>query len=243
MLTTFAAAALMIQGSPATSGGALVSKMLAKYYGAKTMKGEINYTATDGQGKAGVKTVFQFKQPSQLYIRQEKWGGSNPQTWIVSSDGKFFSYNTPSNIDWSSSDKRLVEPVTQNGEAYSYQKIYGVAAAFSLGDRSMPLDVAIGASVDLKHLSLTWINASDKGVAKVNGVDAHVVTGDWRPYGNNVNSGRYEMDIAEDGSLVRYIILRPFILSDGSTIPVTETWDVSIQVNGEVDPNLFRVVK
>ena len=207
------------------------------------MVGEINYTATDGQGKAGVKTYLQYQSPSQIYIRQDKWGGTTQRTWMVTSDGKYFSYNTPSTVDWSTNDRRLVEPVMQNGVQLDYKKIYDVAAANSLGDRSMPLDVAIGEKADLEHLRLTWVNARDAGPDKIDGKDVHRITGGWRPYGNAVqDSSVYEMYVTDEGELLQYAVKRPYLVNN-STVWVTETWTVNLKINAIPDPKLFTLVK
>lgn len=239
MLAAVAALVIVTQGQ--NSGSALVSKMLSKYYGAKSMTGTIDYTATDGQGKAGVKTVFQYQTPGLLYIKQEKWGKST-QTWLVTSNGKHFSYNTPDTVDYSTTDKRLVEPLQQGSVLYDYKKVYDIAAAHSLGDRSMPLDVAIGEKEDLKHLSLMWVSATDVGMMKVNNQDVHRISGPWRPYGNANPEGQYEIDVTEDGTLVRYIIQRPYTMPNGDKINITETWDADLKINGTPDPALFKLV-
>src|SRR4051812_37388578 len=99
MITTLAVSLVLLGNAPArphpqTPASQLVSKMLRYYADAQSMTGTITYTATDGGGKVQMVTYLQYEKPSKLFIKQVK-GGSQPMQWLVTSDGKLFSYDSP----------------------------------------------------------------------------------------------------------------------------------------------------
>src|SRR4051812_2027201 len=114
MLTTLAVTLALCAPGPkpqANAASQLVSKMLKYYSGAQSITGTITYTASDGAGSAQLITVLQYEKPSKLYIKQYK-GGPHQMMWLVTSDGKYFSYNAPDNLP--GSNERLVETVMQS---------------------------------------------------------------------------------------------------------------------------------
>lgn len=243
LAVSFALAGSPVQGNP---GSALVSKMLQYYSGAKSITGTITYSATDGAGKVQVVTTLQYERPSKLYIRQVK-GGQHPLRWLVVSDGKTFSYgHNPDSLD--PLQDRLREPVQQGTTTYDVNSIYAISATEGLGDRSIPLDIAIGRHEDLAHDNLTWMTVQLDGKTTYNGTSANLIKGKWRPYGEaatdtNRAPGRYEMVIADDGRLLSYSIMR-WIARDpqnpGDTFELRESWDVDLTVNGTPVQNLFK---
>jgi len=257
MLTILAfSLTLLGQAAPAQNPAAqLVSKMLAYYSNAPTMTGTITLTASDGKGQVQVVTHLQYQRPSKLYIRQEK-EGRDPLQWLTVSDGKLFSYDSPANLP--GRQHRLIESVyqlianefTSDGSAvhrdYNVGEIYSVVAEASLGDRSVPLDIAIGRVEHLNHDVLTWMTVESGGKATLNGTDVNVINGKWREYGNQVSDpqyapGTYEMLITDGGKLVRYTIKRKVGPKESGGVLLTEAWDVDLTVNGKPDPNLFRL--
>jgi hypothetical protein len=261
MLTTLALAIAFVQPAYPQGNAAsqVVSKMLAYYSSSQTLTGTILYTATDGQGKAQLQTTIQYEKPSKLYIRQVK-GGNNPQQWLVTSDGKFFSYDAPGHLlgvkqgsglvtgQEGSRTTRLVERVNQIDGVLDVGRIYAVAAYGSLGDRSMPLDVAIGRKEDLSHDVLMWMTVESGGKVELNGVQANLIKGKWRPYGDmkaneGFPPGLYEMLITDEGKLLRYQVDQWVGSKNGSEVKLRETWDVDLTVNGTTDSKLFRLVK
>jgi hypothetical protein len=269
MITTVAVALALSGTTPSQNPASqLVTKMLAYYANAQTMTGTIMLTVSDGAGQAQVSTDLAYERASKLYIKQAK-GGSSPRVWYVSSDGKNFSYEAPGNLP--GSNQRLIEPVTQrtddyetdaNGNfvldakkrpkpkmlTYDIGRIYSVAAP-NIGDRSVPLDIAIGRHEDLQHDVLTWMTVQSGGKVTVDGVEANSVIGKWRPYGeasNDANNapGQYELDITDDGKLVRYIILQ-YIRDprNGNTVNLTETWKVNLVPGGKPDAALFKLIQ
>ncbi len=268
MLATLAvscALAVLAPTAPKQSAASqLVSKMLQYYSSAQSLTGTILFTASDGAGKAQLLTTIQYEKPSKLYILQEK-RGSQPMQWIVSSDGKYFSYAPPeylASATFNSKPQRLIEPINQivPGEflknaagktvpkyaPYDVRQIYAVAAS-SLGDRSVPLDIAVGRTEDLKHDVLTWMTVIGKGKTTLNGVEANLIVGGWRPYGEaiadpNNPPGTYELYITDEGKLLRYTVTQ-LLGEAGNPTRLQETWDVGLTLNGKPDQNLFRLVR
>lgn len=256
MLTAVAALILMAmpQEQQANPAGQLVSKMLQHYSDAKSLTGTITYTATDGTGQAQLVTTLAYDKPSRLYVLQKK-GGKEPKQWLIVSDGKKFSYDVPDDLVGSQS-RHVTEPVRQTviDDAtskpvlvnYDIGRIYTVGAP-GLGDRSVPLDIAIGRREDLQHDVLMWMTVEANGKTKVNGLEVNSIVGKWRPYGDyfvrdpNFPPGRYEMLIADDGRLMRYSVFRYIGTSGNQAVALKETWDVDLDLNGKPSDSVFRV--
>jgi hypothetical protein len=168
-----------------------------------------------------------------------------------------FSYDAPENLP--GSNRRLTESVKQilpdkftvdsKGNRvpdfvnFDIRQIYAVGAG-SLGDRSVPLDIAIGRREDLAHDNLQWVTVDINGKVKVNDVEGTSIVGKWRPYGDAANdprqiSAHYEMVISEDGKLLRYTIFQPIEGGQGSQLVLN--WDVDLKVGGKPDPDLFKL--
>jgi hypothetical protein len=259
MLATLAMSVLLFgpkgQGAQ-DSSKALIGKMLQYYADAQTLTGSITLTASDGKGQAQLLTQIQFEKPSKLYIRQAK-GGTKPAVWLVTSDAKNFSYDYPDFLPGTQTT-RLLESIRQvvpnqfvkgpDGKDqpkyanYDVRQIYATAAA-SIGDRSVPLDIAIGRSEDLRHDVLTWMTVHANGKVSVNGVEGNSITGKWREYGDQDQTrGEYELVITDDAKLLRYTIVQNMGTGPTSYVQLRQTWDVDLTVNGKPDPSLFKVV-
>src|SRR5579862_8720306 len=104
MLATFAFSAALIVGQGPTQAAqtetspakTLISKMLAYYFSANTLTGNIVLTAAAGGGHTTWNTTVQFERPSKLYIQQARVNGPS-EAWYITSDGKVFSYAAPEN--------------------------------------------------------------------------------------------------------------------------------------------------
>lgn len=238
-----AAAFCMAQETAAPSASALVSRMLAHYSSAQSLTGTIRFTQSAQNTSVGIETVLQVERPSRLYIRQVL-RSNEPAAWLVVSDGKQFSYNTPNNLPGSENLPRLVEQVSQNGTTLDSRAIYK-AGATSIGDRSAPLDIAIGHPDDLKSLTFQWATLEYRGRRKLGDEEVDVIGGRWRPYGEAPASGQFEMYILPTGELRRYAILESVSPqgANGTVFEVRSVWDVRITANGKPDPALFRVIR
>jgi hypothetical protein len=224
------------------SPAALVSKMIARYAEAKTVVGTITFVNSASGRSVRIDTQLQLERPSRLFLRQAT-ASQPPQTWLVTSDGEFFSYDRPEGLLGRA--QRLIEPVKAGDQLLKVADIYS-AAGGSLADRSPPLDLAIGRLVDLQALRNSWATLEYKGRTTFRGATVHVVAGQHRDAVELPASGTFEMLIGDDGDLLRYthrnIVAAPREYNV-APIEVTAVWDADLKVNGPVDPNLFRVVR
>ena len=84
---------LILAQDPQIDAGAIVSKMINRYHGAKTLSGEFTSSVLIGKDKATITTKFQLERPAKLYLKQSVSPGN--RVFIVTSDGKEFSYMKP----------------------------------------------------------------------------------------------------------------------------------------------------
>jgi hypothetical protein len=250
MIGSLIAVVALIPSGQGPTAKQLVEKMLGRYFGANTLVGQIKLTVATNAGSASLSTNLQFEKPAKLYLYQQKLVSNpdpdQPSRWLVTSDGSMFSYNVPNDKYYSAPGLRLVEPVV-NQRAHvtsDYRAIYA-AASKSLGDRSMPLDIAISRLDDLKYRRNQWATMSVTGQKDVGGIRAYLVSGDYRDYLGAKVTGKYQMAITEEGDLLQYAEDTHIAVGEGAntqTVEVINTWDVSLKVNAAVDPALFKVV-
>jgi hypothetical protein len=243
-----------VQPSQEVSPGRLISKMMAKYADAKTMVGTIRLTVSAMGQKSHLDTYLQYEKPSKLYLKQVSPLQARP--WLVVSDGKHFVFDKPNYLPGSEVE-RLIEPVVEmqppkkRGDSpkeirKTIREIYAASSA-SLKDRSVPLDIAIGRLEDLQFIRDQWATLYYRGKAEVNGRQVDLISGDWRAYGLAPASGSYELYIAEDGSLVRYVLLGSVAGTDPNSgratqaTDVVSVWDVALNINATPDESVFSV--
>ncbi len=226
----------------APSPAQIVSKMIGRYNAAQTLSGKIQLTSMiKGQGGSLV-TKVQFELPSKLYIRQEKLYGDG-RIWLVTSDGKRFSYEPPPGLPPGKTQvNRLIEPINlKDGKSLTVRDVYAASVA-SIGDRSPVLDIAIGRKEDLEYLRFQWATLRYEGVTRYGDEEVHAISGDWREYGTAPVTGQFRMLINEAGDLRQYVISEKVNLETAGTQRLDSVWDVQLQVNGAVDPALFKLV-
>jgi ribosomal protein L35AE/L33A len=228
------------QGEQPQSAAAIVTKMLARYAGAKTMTGKI--TLTQGaMGQSGqVHTEFQFELPAKLYIRQVKSTGQGASC-LITSDGKYFSYPSPK-LTWQDPGTRLVEAVKVRDKQLTVNEIYA-AVGLSLVDRNPALDIAIGRKEDLEFLRNQWAGIEYRGTVREGDEDLHVVIGGYREYGTAPVTGQFRMKIGPEGDLREYALSESLKLGDLGVQTVLSTWAVRIEVDGKPDQALFKLVR
>jgi len=230
----------------------LLAKMMARYHDAKTLVGKIHLTVSAQNQSVSMDTVVQFELPSKVYIKQQKNVANpdpdQPNTWLVTSDGRNFTYDAPivaNSLGHTTRGTRLGESVfnaTYN-ITNDVRSIY-LAAGKSLGDRSMPLDVAIGRKEDLVYRRNQWVDYNVTGQKEVNGKTAYIVSGNYRDYASAPSTGVYQIVLTAEGDILQYVEKTKIALdSQGSqVVTLTNQWDVDLTVNGKVDPLLFKVV-
>jgi len=253
MLNVVAVLALSLQapagGGQTVNPSALISKMLAFYHDARTLTGTITMTQKVGEQSGSILTTVQFETPSKLYVRQQKQIGDRRE-WMIVSNGKLFAYDAP-DLRTSETSKRLVEAqvieevkptgVKEVIMRLGIREVYAAGAA-TLGDRSTPLDIAIGRTEDLRALRDQWATVNYKGTTEHGGKTVHVVMGDWRPYGNALPIGQYRMLVNDSGELLQFARSEPLAIA-GKSETVLTTWDVRLERNGAPDPRLFAKIQ
>lgn len=218
----------------------MLSEMIAKYSAAKSLVGTITLSQSAMNQTGQIRTYFQFEYPSKLYIRQDMTTGTGGR-WLVTSDGKFFSYDVPK-LPWQDKGTRLVEPVVFQGKTLGVRDIYA-AASLSLGDRSAPLDIAIGRSEDLRYLRNQWATLRYQGTTRLGEEEVHVIMGDWREYGDAPVSGQFRIMLNANNELRQYALSENFALPTVGQKNVVSIWDVRIDLLAKPDSGLFKLAR
>src|SRR5689334_12216528 len=105
------AAIVLSQQDAMPTAASVISKMLARYHDAKTIKGECTTTATIGKLNIVVRSTLQLERPGKLYLRQDVDGKN--LSYFLTSDGAHFSYQKPRVVDaYYNPTGRLIEDVT-----------------------------------------------------------------------------------------------------------------------------------
>jgi outer membrane lipoprotein-sorting protein len=241
------ALALLALAGPAPQGdqqgvnpAAVVQKMIEYYNDARTMTGTIVMTTKVGEESGTITTTLQFEQPDKLYILQQKSIGDR-RTWLVVSNGKHFAYDPPFTVD--DPGRRLVELVDQPGRKFTIKDIYA-AAAKSIGDRSTPLDIAIGRLEDLKFLRGQWKTLRYEGKSTSQGHEVNVIMGEWRPYEAAEPHGQYRMLITNGGELKEFAKSEAMrIPSNNQVVNIVTTWTVNLKKDAKPDPALWSQIR
>lgn len=219
----------LTQSPQSDNPGKLVSDMLARYSTANAVAGKIAYRVNGTN--VGVDTLFQFEKPNKLYIQQKR-GGSQPRTLTVISDGVRLSYDPPENV---AEQSRLYESV---GKTATVRDLYRVVLS-TLLDKNVGIDVAISRTEDLRYLRNQWATMQ---FSQSDSDETRVVTGQWRQSKDDPVSGQYQMVLTKDGELKKYSIKQSMMPDpNAGPVDITEVWDISIQIDGKLDPNLFKV--
>jgi len=221
----------------------VVSKMMAKYHEAKTIKGEATTTVVVGGQQLVIKSTIQLERPTKLYLRQDVL--NQGMTFVVTSDGKEFSYQKP--INTSSTDRnpktRLIESVTAGlglGDLYR-------AAGQSLAERSAVLDLLISDVRDLNMLRDQWVSLKLTGKEDLNGESVYRIVGKWRLNRASQTTANYGLFITPDGDLRKYVVDQlpgaVKLSKDDYDGPVSRTFVVNATVGADLEPSLFTVLK
>lgn len=233
-MTSLLALSALLSASQEVSASKLISEMFSKYSSAQTMTGSIRLQQSVGQQGGVLLTDLQFERPGKLYINQTAQSPKS-KSWLVTADGKRFSYQDP--IEGSS--KRLIETMKPEGKSLTIADVY-TASSKSIGDRSVPLDIAIGRNEDLRFVSGQWASLQYAGSFETEGVQLHRIVGDWRAYGNAAVSGKFTLLMTQAHELKRYIVEETWQIN-GQSMPVMSVWNVDLKLNGAVDPSKFVV--
>jgi hypothetical protein len=236
------------QGPP-TSGAALISRMFAYYSSTSTLTGSIKMVQKAQDRQVTLDTDMAYEGPSKLYVKQVLHADKDSRTWMVTSDGKEFTYDYPNEVRLHSSKPepgRLEEPVLAYGETQTFQQIFR-AAMRSLGDVSLPELVAIGGKINFDAVKQMIATIEMGGTASVGGETVYIVKGMWRTTDKGQPQAKYEMDITAEGKLKRYVQDEIISIAEKGQPKMTPqevltTWDLDLHVNAKPDEALFKIV-
>lgn len=231
LVSLIAISVLAQEPSPAK----LLTDMFAKYSAAKSLVGTITLTQGTERESGTISTELAYERPAKLFIKQTRSTQSR-RIWLVTSDGKHFSYGKPD----AGVGGRLVEPVSNSRRTLDLAGIYAATSA-SLGDRSVPLDIAISRREDLNAIRSQWATLEYAGTKELGGETVHVIEGKWREYGEAPATGKFTICIGQDSDLRVYAVTEPISVG-GAVLNVVSRWDVHLKVDGKVDASLFKVV-
>jgi len=220
------------------TGAQLVSKMLARYYEAKTVQGTIDMTQTAQGVKVGFRTQLAMQSPSLILIAQEKFG-SEPRKWLTVADGKRFAYDRPPGVF---GKDRFLEPQNPASGPINVRDIYAIVAD-GLGDRSPVLDAVIGRPDHLRNLRATWgPRFTLAGKTDWKGKPAYVVTGTFRIDWKEAPSQHMEMVIDADGNFLKYFTRASLTVpNQRQPIVIETTYTVDLKVDEPIDTAIFSV--
>lgn len=228
---------VVAQDTTKLTAAKLLSAMFAKYSASTATKGTITMRQSLSGVTVQVDTKVQFENPSKLYIRQDR-KSSDPGTAIITSDGKYFSYNLPSEVSGSSHPKRLVETVVQRGSKLVVRDIYAITNS-SLIDRSMPLDILIARPEHLRYRKSQWVTL----VLSAGQNGTYVVSGTWREDDSSQPNGKFEMNLAKDGTLKRYVVRESISVDGRAPELVTTDYSVDLETNAKCAQELFKLAR
>ena len=251
MLTPILFAALALRGQAPTpvTGSALISKMLVRYNGAKTLQGTIHTTQTADTATVVTDTVIAYERPSKIRLTQQQRTSQGSTNKLLVSDGIHFAYSKPPQIH--DADEYLIELV-KPGErkAQTVGDLYWVVAT-NLPDRSPALDALIANTADLTYFAKQLERFSLTGKEKIGERTVNVIEGDWRESDAVSVSGKFKLYLTDDGDLARYVLVQNFAAPSkiqgipGALPPeqvvVTTTWDVSTKVDQPVVAETFNL--
>ncbi len=225
----------------------ILTKMFARYAVAISVSGTIRMTqtaqVTSRPESAAVHTVteLQFNRPSQIYLHQTR-DGSHAGVWLVTSDGKEFSYDPPLDESREFGRRRHVEYVTQHGQALTVGDILD-AAAHSIADPNAILEAAAGSKARLRWMLGQWATIVYRGKVEINGQTVQAIRGQYRENAETPISGEFEAFVNESGDFVRYVLHENYSPQGRSeVVAVTTTWDSDLKLNAKTDASLYRVV-
>ncbi len=238
-----AIAGLLMLQSPVSAPrpSELISKALARYAAAKTIVGTIKLTQAAAGRSGTITTTLQLQRPDKLFLRQVQ-DKVPPRVWLVTCDGTGFTYDLPIETE-GQKPGRLYEPLVRETGKLSVQDVYRAAVA-SIGDRSAPLEIAIGHKEDLKFITGQWASLAYAGQVDLKGASCHKIRGQWREYPGGPIVGRFELFLDDQSLIRRYAVEQAIqVQPNQPAIQVVSVWDVDLKLDAEVDPSLFRLVR
>ena len=141
----------------------------------------------------------------------------------------------------------LMEAVKPEGrDAQTVGDLYAVVAA-NLPDRSPVLDSMIARTDDMQYFAAQLAQFRLTGKETVGDKSAYLIEGDWRESNMVGVSGKFKLDLTEDGDIVRYVLTQNYASPTkvaglpAEQVTVVTTWDVSVTVNAPIKPETFTL--
>ncbi len=250
MLTPILFAALAVQSqipaSPPPTASALISKMLTRYAGAKSLGGSVRTTQVAGSATVVTETNIAYERPSKLHIDQRQRGSTISKDKMIVSNGVKFAYTPPESIV--GAPPFLMEEVQPpNRDAQTIGDLYAIVAS-NLPDRSPVLDALVARQDDLRYFANQLAQFGLTGKETIGDKATNVIEGDWRESDAVGVSGKFKLYLTDGGDLIRYVLIQT--VAAPSSIPgvkgvpteqvtVTTTWDASITINAAINPETF----
>ena len=236
---TTPALALQSSGQP-SSASDLISKMLSRYAGAKTVVGTIEMTQEAKGATVTTETELQYERPSKIYLRQAEHS-SQGRSFLLTSDGRTFSYDPPP--DAPRGKARYTELTTNGYKQLDLKEIY-TATRDSIVDPNHMLNIAIGRTGDLKKFIEQIANFHLAGSQKVGDEVIYEIIGKYSLQPGAEASGDFDMYISSDGDFRKLSVRQFFGVAkhpEIAPIAVTTTWVSTLQVNAKPNQALFTV--
>lgn len=224
--------------SDSVSAGSLISRVIRHYYDAKSLAGTIKLVQSTKGVSLSIDTDIQFDRPDKFFLRQVR-GGTSPKRMTTVSDGKYFSYDKPSE---KIGPPRYYEAVTQHGYTQSIGEIFGLSALSCL-DRSPVLDVLVGRRSDLEYLRARLGTMSVTKTTNTSTGKIYEIEGLYMDLPGEEPTGRFQITVTDGGDMLRFIKIQRYRVDDvlKETLVITSTWDVHVKVDVKTDPSLYNV--
>lgn len=234
---------------PAPKPSELLSTMIARYAGARSLSGKVNHRQTaTSNGKTAehtVSTEFALERPARLRIVQ-KSSKYTQKSFLITSDGTEFTSDVP-DLE-APPGLRLAQPAVDPSGTPTIGRLLAFSRD-SLPDPGSPfLAIASAWVPDLKNLQGEWASLADGGVGEVNGAACRIVKGKWRRVVTQAPTGTFGMWITPEGDLLKYSTEEKIEVRDEDkkslgTVTIYTEWVGSILVNPELPNDTFRVVR
>jgi outer membrane lipoprotein-sorting protein len=231
---------------PAPTAGGLISAMLRKYAGAKSFTGAIRMVQTAMNTSLEIDTALAYERPGLFYLLQKD--NAHRKELLTVSDGVRVSYPGPE-TKGIGHVPRLIESIHNSDKPdLSIGDMY-VCAQYARIVTSLPLDAAIGRNIDLKQDVSRLGRFELKGKVDIDGQAVNQIIGKLNP-----PTGTFEMDITDDGDLVRYVTKDHFGISpqllnrrhlptstlrDG--VEVETVYEIKFKVDPTLDHSIFHL--
>ena len=223
----------------------VLSKMFERYKEAQTISGSSEWRQEARGVSIGVRTRFQLQRPSRLYIEQvsNTYGAGK---WLVTSDGQYFSYQGPKIMNGQA--QRFRETVIVNKNVLTVGDILH-ASRKGLGDPHNPfVELSCFFRTGIIVLKNSWYTVEAGRIVELNGQKARIIKGAFQPEPQLAPTGTYAIYVNDKYELLKYETRETLGIPTGKgntteQIEVLTSWQGTTELDGKIDPTLFKVVE